>query len=128
MSAGSVQDGVMKTDAPCIAGGLVRLEPELEAIAAGLGPAETERLARVFYRWSKQLWTKSAIQRRQQTREAQRPPNIDDAREPGNPAATVIAWPSKPTPNCRSVPPQGLVASGILPGSTVRRLVCSRLA
>lgn len=46
-------------------GGGVRLEPELEAIAAGLDAGGCDDLARLFYRWSKQLWTKSAILQRQ---------------------------------------------------------------
>ena len=34
----------------------VVLEPELEELAGHLSPDERDRLARRFYRWSKELW------------------------------------------------------------------------
>lgn len=39
----------------------VTLEPELELIAAGLNFEERRRLARKFFRWSKQLFVSAAI-------------------------------------------------------------------
>jgi hypothetical protein len=34
----------------------VRLEPELEAEAGDLSPDARDQMARLYYRWAKQLW------------------------------------------------------------------------
>lgn len=41
----------------------VRLEPALELTAGNYDAAQCEQAARVFYRWSKQLWVKARVLR-----------------------------------------------------------------
>lgn len=42
----------------------VRLEPVLEPTTYGLTPDEIDEQARAHYRWSKQLWLKATVMRR----------------------------------------------------------------
>jgi hypothetical protein len=39
----------------------VRLEPRLEAIAGSLPAGERRKLAKVYYRWAKQLWLSAEV-------------------------------------------------------------------
>jgi hypothetical protein len=71
----------------------VRLEPRLEAIAGQLPASERRNLAKVFYRWSKQLWVSAKVLEPQPPKEPQphsaqqdpppKPPGARSSAKPG---------------------------------------------